>query len=132
MKKIAQTALAMAVEGGGIFQGGFGAAKAAYDNSSTSAQSIKNEQLSSKYATSAHQTSYPPVQNFGQWKEVVAVKNNYWKILGKNTKLVSLMKLLQSPNTIKRSVLLQHQPIEDIKKFLNEIQKINDTKIQTE
>ncbi len=122
----------MAVEGGGIFQGGFGAAKSAYDNSSTSASSGQNEQLSSKYATSAHQTSYPPVQNFSQWKEVVAVKNNYWKILGKNTKLISLLKLLQSPNTLKRSVLLKSQPIESIKNFLNELQKINDTKIYTE
>ncbi len=86
--------MAMAVEGGGIFQGGFGAAKSAYDNSATSAGSSVTENLSSKYTTSAHQTSYPPVQNFGQWKEVVAVKNNYWRILGKNTKLASLMKLL--------------------------------------
>lgn len=63
--------------------------------------------LESKYSMKAHNSSYPPVQNYPQWKEVIATKNRYWRIIGKNTKIISLLKLLRSPNTIARSNFLQ-------------------------
>lgn len=67
--------------------------------------------MSTNYSTIAHNSSYPPVQEYSQWKELVATNNNYWRIIGKDTEKVPLLKLLRSNNTINRSSFLQTKKI---------------------